>query len=80
MQIIMLKFFVVSDSKRFLGHLMLAVYLEVTELLFEHIQSQENDLLWFQCIPSTAYGIHRNFALAWKSASHMKLGHIISHI
>jgi len=32
------------------------------------------------CIPSTAYGIHRNFALAWKSASHMKLGHIISHI
>ena len=49
MQIIMLKFFVVSDSKRFLSHLMLAVYLEVTELLFEHIQSQENDLLWFQC-------------------------------
>jgi len=49
MQIIMLKFFVVSDGKSFLGHLMLAAYLEVTELLFEHIQSQENDLLWFQC-------------------------------
>jgi len=49
MQIIMLKFFVVSDGKSFLSHLMLAVYLEVTELLFEHIQSQENDLLWFQC-------------------------------
>lgn len=37
MQIIMLKFLVVSDGKSFLGHLMLVVYLEVTELLFEHI-------------------------------------------